>query len=377
MGLPIAAPSTWHTWLAYQIWWSWLHLTRQNLSTWSQPLPQLTTVLAVSDFPVETALASPSLEITRAFLLRSDPGHHVFWPCSLSLRKLIWCLALFVILSAPRNPECFIITWTDWKGENPSGGHSSCHTWLRVHCPKLCGSTTLPPWAWPLGHSGRCEVLQALGQGSHQEVGWWTWGTHHHCRRICWRIFSPCGALSLSRRLAWWRAQGELHFRTILYLDCIGNLRDERIGVVCRGKLRCHLLVWRLCPPHVHSAKTYFPWVTILQWRPMVLPDRYIDHGAPQDQMDEAGLSAKHIAATVLTVLGRSREAIHLSTNMWVAPSISMTSANTSASLPTVLNHPTSHLGQIFAACQLCLHPFFQNMYSVSGYDIQKWSCTT
>jgi 1-deoxy-D-xylulose-5-phosphate synthase len=48
----------------------------------------------------------------------------------------------------------------------------------------------------------------------------------------------------------------------------------------------------------------------------MVLPDRYIDHGAPQDQMDEAGLSAKHIAATVLTVLGRSREAIHLSTNM-------------------------------------------------------------
>ena len=47
----------------------------------------------------------------------------------------------------------------------------------------------------------------------------------------------------------------------------------------------------------------------------MVLPDRYIDHGSPQDQMDEAGLSVKHIAATVLSVLGRSREAIHLSTN--------------------------------------------------------------
>ena len=55
--------------------------------------------------------------------------------------------------------------------------------------------------------------------------------------------------------------------------------------------------------------------VAISQWRPMVLPDRYIDHGAPQDQMDEAGLSAKHIAATVLSVLGRSREAIHLTTN--------------------------------------------------------------
>ena len=48
----------------------------------------------------------------------------------------------------------------------------------------------------------------------------------------------------------------------------------------------------------------------------MVLPDRSIDHGAPQDQMDVAGLSAKHIAGTILSILGRSREAIYLSTNM-------------------------------------------------------------
>ena len=42
----------------------------------------------------------------------------------------------------------------------------------------------------------------------------------------------------------------------------------------------------------------------------MVLPDRYIDHGSPRDQMEEAGLSAGHIAGTVLTLLGRSKEAL-------------------------------------------------------------------
>lgn len=47
-----------------------------------------------------------------------------------------------------------------------------------------------------------------------------------------------------------------------------------------------------------------------LKLRSMVLPDRYIDHGSPQDQMEEAGLSSEHIAATVLNLLGRSKEAL-------------------------------------------------------------------
>ncbi|KAG6577337.1 putative 1-deoxy-D-xylulose-5-phosphate synthase 2, chloroplastic, partial [Cucurbita argyrosperma subsp. sororia] len=47
-----------------------------------------------------------------------------------------------------------------------------------------------------------------------------------------------------------------------------------------------------------------------LKLRSMVLPDRYIDHGSPRDQMEEAGLSAGHIAGTVLTLLGRSKEAL-------------------------------------------------------------------
>ncbi|XAR73507.1 1-deoxy-D-xylulose-5-phosphate synthase [Bertholletia excelsa] len=47
-----------------------------------------------------------------------------------------------------------------------------------------------------------------------------------------------------------------------------------------------------------------------LKVRAMVLPDRYIDHGSPKDQIEEAGLSARHICATVLSLLGRPREAL-------------------------------------------------------------------
>lgn len=47
-----------------------------------------------------------------------------------------------------------------------------------------------------------------------------------------------------------------------------------------------------------------------LKLRSMMLPDRYIDHGAPNDQMDEAGLSSKHILATVLSLLDMPKEAL-------------------------------------------------------------------
>nr|ADD82535.1 1-deoxyxylulose-5-phosphate synthase [Narcissus tazetta subsp. chinensis] len=49
-----------------------------------------------------------------------------------------------------------------------------------------------------------------------------------------------------------------------------------------------------------------------LKLRSMVLPDRYIDHGALKDQIEEAGLSSKHIAGTVLSLLGRPMEAFQL-----------------------------------------------------------------
>ncbi|KAF7829270.1 putative 1-deoxy-D-xylulose-5-phosphate synthase 2, chloroplastic [Senna tora] len=47
-----------------------------------------------------------------------------------------------------------------------------------------------------------------------------------------------------------------------------------------------------------------------LKWRAMMLPDRYIDHGSPQDQIDEAGLSSKHIATTVLSLLERPKQVL-------------------------------------------------------------------
>ncbi|TVR99441.1 MAG: 1-deoxy-D-xylulose-5-phosphate synthase [Rhodospirillales bacterium] len=46
-----------------------------------------------------------------------------------------------------------------------------------------------------------------------------------------------------------------------------------------------------------------------LRFRPMVLPDRFIDQDTPDRQYDEAGLNARHIVATALNALGLDREA--------------------------------------------------------------------
>ncbi|KAF3785960.1 1-deoxy-D-xylulose-5-phosphate synthase 1 [Nymphaea thermarum] len=50
------------------------------------------------------------------------------------------------------------------------------------------------------------------------------------------------------------------------------------------------------------------------KWRPLVLPDCYIEHGSPAYQLAEAGLSPAHIAATVYNVLGKTREALEVMT---------------------------------------------------------------
>ncbi|HEY4252031.1 MAG TPA: transketolase C-terminal domain-containing protein, partial [Roseomonas sp.] len=43
-----------------------------------------------------------------------------------------------------------------------------------------------------------------------------------------------------------------------------------------------------------------------LKFRPMVLPDRYIDHNNPVKQYDEAGLNAAQIVATALAAMGEA-----------------------------------------------------------------------
>jgi 1-deoxy-D-xylulose-5-phosphate synthase len=46
-----------------------------------------------------------------------------------------------------------------------------------------------------------------------------------------------------------------------------------------------------------------------LKVRPMVLPDRFIDHDSPAKQYDQAGLSARQIVETALSALGRQARA--------------------------------------------------------------------
>jgi len=47
-----------------------------------------------------------------------------------------------------------------------------------------------------------------------------------------------------------------------------------------------------------------------LKVRPMCLPDFFIEHGAPADQMELAGLTERHVASTALNLLGRERDSM-------------------------------------------------------------------
>ncbi|KAB1204575.1 1-deoxy-D-xylulose-5-phosphate synthase 1, chloroplastic [Morella rubra] len=49
-----------------------------------------------------------------------------------------------------------------------------------------------------------------------------------------------------------------------------------------------------------------------IKWRPIVLPDNYIEHASADEQLAIAGLTGHHIAATALSLLGRNREALLL-----------------------------------------------------------------
>ena len=41
-------------------------------------------------------------------------------------------------------------------------------------------------------------------------------------------------------------------------------------------------------------------------------PDRYIDHGSQTDQIEAAGLTSKHTAATALSLTDKYRDNLHL-----------------------------------------------------------------
>ena len=46
-----------------------------------------------------------------------------------------------------------------------------------------------------------------------------------------------------------------------------------------------------------------------LKFRPMTLPDVFIDHEKPEVQYEQAGLTSAHIVTRVLCALGRDAEA--------------------------------------------------------------------
>ncbi|MCZ6885204.1 MAG: 1-deoxy-D-xylulose-5-phosphate synthase, partial [Alphaproteobacteria bacterium] len=43
-----------------------------------------------------------------------------------------------------------------------------------------------------------------------------------------------------------------------------------------------------------------------LKLRPMVLPDRFIDHDTPAAQYEQAGLDAAHVVAVAISALGEA-----------------------------------------------------------------------
>ncbi|KAF6158458.1 hypothetical protein GIB67_022055, partial [Kingdonia uniflora] len=49
-----------------------------------------------------------------------------------------------------------------------------------------------------------------------------------------------------------------------------------------------------------------------IKWRPIVLPDKYIEQASQKEQLSLAGLTGHHIAATALGLLGRTRDALLL-----------------------------------------------------------------
>lgn len=65
-----------------------------------------------------------------------------------------------------------------------------------------------------------------------------------------------------------------------------------------------------------HTSITFAQFLTMeglldggLKFRPMTLPDRWIEHGNYSEQLAAAGLTAGHIAGTALSILGRKQEA--------------------------------------------------------------------
>lgn len=97
----------------------------------------------------------------------------------------------------------------------------------------------------------------------------------------------------------------DARFMKPLDRDLIRRLVDEHEIIITVeegsiGGFGDHVLHFVALEGMLDDGKTKF--------RPMVLPDRYIDHGSQTEQYEEAGLSATHIEATAMKLLGRPAE---------------------------------------------------------------------
>ena len=85
--------------------------------------------------------------------------------------------------------------------------------------------------------------------------------------------------------------------------DLIGRLaREHEVLVTIEegavGGFGAHVLTWLAQNGRLDNG---------LKVRTMTLPDRFLSHGKPEEQYDEAGLQAAHIVETAVSALGRSK----------------------------------------------------------------------
>jgi 1-deoxy-D-xylulose-5-phosphate synthase len=98
----------------------------------------------------------------------------------------------------------------------------------------------------------------------------------------------------------------DMRFCKPLDTDLLRRLAKEHSAMVtveegAVGGFAAHVMQFLACDGALDGGK--------LTFRPMTLPDRWIEHGTQAAQLEEAGLTAGHIAATALACLGKKTKA--------------------------------------------------------------------
>ncbi|GFY85207.1 deoxyxylulose-5-phosphate synthase [Actinidia rufa] len=148
------------------------------------------------------------------------------------------------------------------------------------------GCSCLGRTPWFTDNSCRCPLLQTLGSCSYSQPSKVTRVFDYGRGRIYWGVWVTCCSVHVPKWASrWQRKEFENTYRFTAVQKIFLKINSE----------------YKLLKKY-HTAI----------WRPLVLPDRYIDHGSPADQLAQAGLTPSHIAATVFNILGQTREALEI-----------------------------------------------------------------